>query len=117
MIGLVLLVVGVGALQFMLDNGNDNDWFSSPMIPTLGITALVCLTFLVVWELHAKHPVVDLSLFKQRNFTVGVVGLSLGMMAFFGINVVFPLWLQTTLGYTATWAGPGHRAGRASWRS
>jgi len=104
-IGLVLLVAGVGALQFMLDNGNDHDWFSSPMITTLGIVALVCLTFLIVWELHAKHPVVDLSLFRQRNFTVGVIGLSLGMMAFFGINVVFPLWLQTTLGYTATWAG------------
>lgn len=104
-IGLVLLVAGVGCLQFMLDNGNDHDWFSSPMIATLGITALVCLVFLVVWELHAKHPVVDLSLFKQRNFTAGVIALSLGMFAFFGINVVFPLWLQTTLGYTATWAG------------
>ncbi|MEO5829696.1 MAG: DHA2 family efflux MFS transporter permease subunit [Rhodanobacter sp.] len=104
-IGLALLVVGVGALQFMLDNGNDNDWFSSPVILALGIVALVCLTFLVVWELHAKHPVVDLSLFKRRNFTVAVVALSLGMMAFFGINVVFPLWLQITLGYTATWAG------------
>lgn len=104
-IGLLLLVVGVGALQFMLDNGNDNDWFASPMIVTLGITALVCLTFLIVWEIHAKHPVVDLSLFKRRNFTVGVTALSLGMMAFFGINVVFPLWLQTTLNYTATWAG------------
>ncbi|WP_266171585.1 DHA2 family efflux MFS transporter permease subunit [Dyella subtropica] len=104
-IGLVLLVVGVGALQFMLDNGNDHDWFASPMITVLGITALVCIVFLIVWELHAKHPVVDLSLFKRRNFTVGVIALSLGMMAFFGINVVFPLWLQTTLGYTATWAG------------
>jgi len=105
LIGLTLLVVGVGALQFMLDNGNDNDWFSSPMILTLGLIALICLTFLIVWELHAKHPVVDLSLFKRRNFTVAVVALSLGMMAFFGINVVFPLWLQITLGYTATWAG------------
>ncbi|WP_426271365.1 DHA2 family efflux MFS transporter permease subunit [Dyella kyungheensis] len=104
-IGLVLLVAGVGCLQFMLDNGNDHDWFSSPMIATLGIVALVCLVFLVVWELHAKHPVVELGLFKQRNFTAGVVALSLGMFAFFGINVVFPLWLQTTLGYTATWAG------------
>ena len=105
MVGLVLLVVGVGALQFMLDNGNDNDWFSSPMIVVLGVTALVCLTFLIVWEIHAKHPVIDLALFKSRNFTVAVVALSLGMMAFFGINVVFPLWLQITLGYTATWAG------------
>ncbi|MEP7186070.1 MAG: DHA2 family efflux MFS transporter permease subunit [Rhodanobacter sp.] len=104
-IGLALLVVGVGALQFMLDNGNDNDWFSSPMILTLGLIALVCLTFLIVWELLAKHPVVDLSLFKRRNFTVAVIALSLGMMGFFGINVIFPLWLQTTLGYTATWAG------------
>ena len=104
-IGLVLLVAGVGCLQFMLDNGNDHDWFASPLISSLGITALICLTFLVVWEIHAKHPVVDLTLFKQRNFTVGVISLSLGMFAFFGINVVFPLWLQTTLGYTATWAG------------
>ncbi|MGO4700329.1 DHA2 family efflux MFS transporter permease subunit [Dyella sp. 2RAB6] len=105
LVGLVLLVVGVGCLQFMLDNGNDNDWFSSTLITVLGITALVCIVFLIVWEMHAKHPVVDLSLFKRRNFTVGVTALSLGMMAFFGINVVFPLWLQTTLGYTATWAG------------
>ena len=104
-VGLGLLVVGVGALQFMLDNGNDNDWFASPMITTLGIVALVCLTFLIVWELHAKHPVVELSLFKERNFTVGVIALTLGMFAFFGINVVFPLWLQVTLDYTATWAG------------
>lgn len=104
-VGLFLLVAGVGCLQFMLDNGNDHDWFASPLILTLGLIALICLTFLVVWELHAKHPVVDLSLFKQRNFTVGVISLSLGMFAFFGINVVFPLWLQTTIGYTATWAG------------
>jgi MFS transporter, DHA2 family, multidrug resistance protein len=104
-VGLVLLVAGVGCLQFMLDNGNDHDWFNSTLILALGIIALVCLTFLVVWEIHAKHPVIDLSLFKQRNFTVGVISLSLGMFAFFGINVVFPLWLQTTLGYTATWAG------------
>ncbi|TAL72482.1 MAG: DHA2 family efflux MFS transporter permease subunit [Rhodanobacter sp.] len=105
MVGLALLIFGVGSLQFMLDHGNDHDWFASPMIVTLGVVALVCLTFLVVWEIHAKHPVVDLSLFKQRNFTVGVLALTAGMFAFFGINVVFPLWLQVDLGYTATWAG------------
>src|SRR5690606_28129812 len=55
-VGLVLLVVGVGCLQFMLDNGNDKDWFSSPLIITLGVVALVCLTFLVAWELTDKHP-------------------------------------------------------------
>ena len=105
MIGLFLLVLGVGCLQFMLDNGNDKDWFSSPMIVTLGIIALVCLTFFVAWELTEKHPVVDLHLFRSRNFCIGVIAISLGMMAFFGINVVYPLWLQTVVGYTASWAG------------
>lgn len=104
-VGLVLLAVGVGSLQFMLDNGNNKDWFSSPMILTLGILAVVCLSFLVVWELTDKHPVVDLRLFKYRNFTAGVVALTVGMFCFFGINVVYPLWLQTTIGYTAEWAG------------
>ncbi|MBS0557363.1 MAG: DHA2 family efflux MFS transporter permease subunit [Proteobacteria bacterium] len=104
-VGLFLLILGVGCLQFMLDNGNDKDWFSSPMILTLGIVAVVALVFFVAWELTDRHPVVDLHLFSKRNFAVGVTALSLGMVAFFGINVVFPLWLQITLGYTATWAG------------
>ncbi len=104
-IGLVLLVAGIGCLQFMLDNGNDKDWFASPLILTLGLVALVSLSFLVAWELNAKHPVIDLTLFKQRNFTVGVCAMSLGMLAFFAINVVSPLWLQTTLGFTASWSG------------
>jgi MFS transporter, DHA2 family, multidrug resistance protein len=105
MIGLALLVIGVGSLQFMLDNGNDKDWFASPMITTLGIVAVICLVFFVAWELTERHPVVNLKLFRSRNFTVGVLGLSLGMTAFFGINVIFPLWLQTVIGYTASWAG------------
>ena len=104
-IGLILLITGVGCLQFMLDNGNDHDWFASPMILTLGIISLVSLSFLVCWEIYAKYPIIDLSLFKRRNFAVGVTVLTLGRFAFFGITVLFPLWLQLTLGYTATWAG------------
>ncbi len=104
-VGLVLLVVGVGCLQFMLDNGNDQDWFESGLIVTLGLVALVALAFFVAWELTDRHPVVDLHLFGKRNFAVGVTALSMGMIGFFGINVVFPLWLQVNLGYTATWAG------------
>jgi DHA2 family multidrug resistance protein len=105
MIGLVLLVVGVGCLQFMLDNGNDKDWFSSTFITTLFIIAIVCLTFFIAWELTDRHPIVDLTLFRKRNFTIGVTAMSFGMVGFFGINVVYPLWLQTVLGYTASWAG------------
>ncbi len=104
-VGLVLLFVGVGSLQFMLDNGNDLDWFSSPVIVTLCVTAVVALTFLIAWELTDEHPVVDLSLFKQRNFRFGLLGMGLGIFAFFGISVIFPLWLQTTIGYTAADAG------------
>jgi DHA2 family multidrug resistance protein len=104
-IGLMLLVVGVGCLQFMLDNGNDKDWFSSQFITVLAIIAVVCITFFIAWELTEKHPIVDLSLFRKRNFLIGVTAMSFGMFGFFGINVVYPLWLQTTLGYTATWAG------------
>lgn len=104
-IGLALLVVGVGSLQFLLDNGNSKDWFSSPLIVTVGVVAAICLTYLVVWELYDKHPILDLHLFQRRNFLVGTVAMSLGVFALFGSNVILPLWLQTTLGYTSTWAG------------
>jgi DHA2 family multidrug resistance protein len=104
-LGLFLLVVGVGCLQYMLDNGNDKDWFNSPIILTTGIISLVSLTFLVAWELTDEHPVIDLHLFARRNFRVGVLVLGVAYFGFSGINIIYPLWLQTTLGYTATWAG------------
>jgi MFS transporter, DHA2 family, multidrug resistance protein len=104
-VGLALLLVGVGSLQFMLDNGNEKDWFNSPVIITAGIVSLIALTFLLAWELTDKHPVIDMSLFKRRNYRVGVGVLAVAFFGFQSINVVFPLWLQTTLGYTATWAG------------
>ncbi|MBV8660417.1 MAG: DHA2 family efflux MFS transporter permease subunit [Burkholderiales bacterium] len=105
LIGLTLMVVGVGSLQLMLDNGNDLDWFNSHAIVALCIVAVVALTFLVIWELGDEHPIVDLSLFKMRNFRFGVVAMALGYMAFFSMTVLFPLWLQTVMGYTPTWAG------------
>ncbi|MDB6061405.1 MAG: emrB [Verrucomicrobiaceae bacterium] len=104
-VGLGLLVFGVGALQFMLDNGNDQDWFSSPFIVTLAIVAVVGIVFLIAWELTEKNPIVDLRLFRKRNFSVGVAALSVGMAAFFGTTVVLPQWLQRVMGYNATWAG------------
>ncbi len=104
-VGLLLLVVGVGCLQYMLDNGNDMDWFESPRIITTGLVSIIALIYLVIWELTDKHPVLDLHLFKERNFLVGTVAISLGYFAFFGLNVVFPIWLQTVLGYTASDAG------------
>lgn len=104
-IGLALMVVGVGALQMMLDRGKELDWFSSNEVITLAIIAVVCLSYFIVWQLDAKHPIVDLKLFQDRNFTVGVLTLSLAFMVYMGAIVLLPLVLQTQLGYTATWAG------------
>jgi DHA2 family multidrug resistance protein len=104
-LGLALLVIGVGALQVMLDKGNDLDWFGSNLIITLAVIAAICLAYLVVWELGDRHPIVDLHLFRDRNFTIGTLIISFGYMVFFGNVVILPLWLQTNLGYTATWAG------------
>ncbi|MEP7311393.1 MAG: DHA2 family efflux MFS transporter permease subunit [Pseudomonadota bacterium] len=104
-VGLILLVIGVGSLQFMLDNGNEKDWFTSAEIVTAAVLSFVALSIFIPWELTDKHPMVDLHLFKRRNFLVGSVAVALAYFAFSGINVVYPLWLQTTLGYTSTWAG------------
>ncbi len=103
--GLCLLVVWVGALQIMLDKGKDLDWFASPLIGILAVISVVAFVYFVIWELTAAHPVVDLTLFAERNFTAGTVALSIAYGVFFGTVVLLPLWLQNTMGYTATWAG------------
>lgn len=104
-IGLALLILWVGALQLMLDKGKELDWFSSPAITTMAVVVVVSFVFFVIWELTAKHPVVDLTLFKGRNFTSGTVTISVAYGVFFGTVVLLPLWMQSTLGYTATDAG------------
>jgi DHA2 family multidrug resistance protein len=104
-IGLGLLVVWVGALQLMLDKGKELDWFSSSAIIIMAVVSTVCFIYFVIWELTAKHPVVDLTLFKNRNFNSGVVTMSVAYGIFFGTVVLLPLWLQSTLDYTATYAG------------
>jgi DHA2 family multidrug resistance protein len=104
-VGLGLLVIWVGSLQVMLDKGKDLDWFSSTTVVVLALTALIGFAFFVIWELTAEHPVVDLSLFKKRNFTGGTIALSIGYGLYFGNLVLLPLWLQTDIGYTATDAG------------
>ncbi|MEO7762417.1 MAG: DHA2 family efflux MFS transporter permease subunit [Casimicrobiaceae bacterium] len=104
-VGLILLVLFVGAMQIMIDKGKELDWFSSGQIVILGVVALVSFMFFVVWELTDKHPVVDLRLFARRNFVTGTVALSIAYGLFFGNVVLLPLWLQQYMGYTATWAG------------
>ena len=104
-VGFLLLLVWVGALQVMLDRGADEDWFASPLIVVLAIVSAISLSSWLIWELTEKHPIVDLSLFKSRNFAFGTLVFCLAYAVFFGGNVLQPLWLQTRLGYIATWAG------------
>jgi DHA2 family multidrug resistance protein len=104
-VGLVLLVVWVGALQIMLDKGKELDWFGSTQITVLALVAVVGFLFFIAWELTESQPVVDLRLFARRNFLMGTLSLSVGYGLFFGNVVLLPLWLQQWMGYTATWAG------------
>jgi DHA2 family multidrug resistance protein len=104
-VGLGLLVVWVGALQIMLDKGKDLDWFNSAPIVVLTAVAVIGFAAWVIWELTSRFPIVDLSLLKRRNFSIGTIAYCLGYAVFFGNIVIYPLWLQTQLGYTATWAG------------
>ncbi len=104
-VGLGLLIVWVGALQVMLDQGKNLDWFSSTEIVVLAIVTAVGFVAFLIWELTDTHPIVDLSLFKNRNFALGTLAFCLGYAVFFANNLLMPLWLQTQIGYTATWAG------------
>ena len=99
-VGLGLLVIWVGALQVMLDQGKDLDWFGSPQI-----VAAVGLFAFLVWELTERHPIVDLGLFRNRNFWTATLAMALAYGTFFGNTVLLPLWLQQYMGYTATLAG------------
>jgi MFS transporter, DHA2 family, multidrug resistance protein len=104
-VGLATLIIGVGALQIMLDKGNDEDWFQSNFIIITSIISAISLAIFLIWELTDREPIVNLRLFRHRNFVAGTLAMTLGYAAFFSINVLVPQWLQRYLGYTSTWAG------------
>jgi len=104
-VGFGLLLVWVGAMQVMLDTGKDADWFSSPAIVIEAIVAVIGFIAWLIWELNERYPIVDLSLMKNRNFVLALVCSCLGFAVFFATNLLQPLWLQTRMGYIATWAG------------
>src|ERR1700722_6003275 len=104
-IGFSLLTVGVGALQIVLDKGQEDDWFGSFFFTTLVVVAVLCLVSLVIWEWFHKEPIVDVRLFKNFNFaTSSLMFLMLGL-ALFSSTVLMPQLLQTLMGYTAQKAG------------
>jgi len=104
-IGMFLLIIWVAALQIMLDEGKDKDWFASLEIRVLAIVAVIGFISFLIWELTEKNPIVDLRVFRHRGYSACMFVLALAFGAFFGINVLTPLWLQYNMGYNTTWAG------------
>ncbi len=110
-IGIALLTLGIGALQVLLDKGQEDDWFGSRFITTLVVVATVCLISLVIWEWFQKSPIIDVRMFKSFNFAVSnLMMFTLGVMLFSSL-VLMPQFLQTLVGYTSELAGLALSAG------
>ncbi len=104
-VGLLFLAIGVSCLQFLLDKGEQYDWIRSPIIMICAVTSFVCFSFLIVWSLTSKKPLIDLTLFKIRTFALSVFYIGVIYAVYFGSVVLVPLWLQTSMNYTSIWAG------------
>jgi DHA2 family multidrug resistance protein len=110
-IGIALLALGVGALQILLDKGQEDDWFGSRFITSLVVVATVCLFSLVIWEWFQKAPIIDVHMFKSFNFaSSSLMMFTLGIMLFSSL-VLMPQFLQTLAGYTSELAGLALSAG------
>jgi DHA2 family multidrug resistance protein len=103
--GMGMLVLGIGALQFVLDKGQQEDWFQSNLIVTLSVLSAAALIALVVYELRTDAPIVDLRVFKNRTYATGVFLMTVVGFALYGSLVLLPLMLQTLFGYSSLEAG------------
>ncbi len=104
-VGIALVALGLGCLEVVLDKGQEDDWFGSPVITAFFAVSMVSLLLLVVWELLHDDPVVDLRLLGERNFALSCIYYVLFGATIFGSTVLIPQMLQTLYGYTATEAG------------
>jgi MFS transporter, DHA2 family, multidrug resistance protein len=104
-IGLGLVALGVGCLQVVLDKGQQSDWLSSPWIATFFTVAVATLVVWIFWEWFHPNPIVDLRLFKSRNFAAAMTITFVLGTVLFGTTVLIPQFLQTLLGYSAVQAG------------
>lgn len=103
--GLVLLAVGLGSLQIVLDKGQMEDWFSTGYITVLTAVSIVTLLLFVYVEYVTEHPIVDLKTFRNISFSTGTVVMFFAFFNLFGSIVLLPVYLQTLMGYTSTLSG------------
>ena len=104
-LGIGMLTVGMGALQILLDKGQEDDWFGSSFIRTLAVVALLFLAGFVMRELTVKDPIVHFQLLWSRTFATGIALVTMMGFVLYGSLVLLPLFMQTLLGWTATTAG------------
>jgi DHA2 family multidrug resistance protein len=104
-IGLALIGVGLGSLQVVLDKGQRDDWLQSDFILTFSIIAGAAIIIAIIWEYFQKDPIVDVKMFRNRNFAIAFVMMIMLGFALFGTTVLIPQYVQTLLGYTAQRAG------------
>jgi DHA2 family multidrug resistance protein len=104
-IGIGLIALGLGALQIVLDKGQREDWFASTWICWTSVVAVIGIIAAIVWEWRAKHPIIDLHMFKERNFAIASAILFMIGLVLFSSTVLLPLMLQSLFGYTALDAG------------
>ena len=103
--GIGMLVVGIGALQYVLDKGQEDDWFASTSILILSIVAGVTLLVMLVHEWTTEHPIIDLRVFKERSYATGVLLMTMLGFVLYSSMVLLPIMLQTIFAYPAMQAG------------
>ena len=104
-LGLGMLVIGIGALQLVLDRGQQEDWFETSWITQLSILSVACLAVLIIWELRIRHPILELHVFRYVNFWPGTLLIFTLGIALYGSMVLLPIFLQNLLGYSALQSG------------
>ncbi|XAO71304.1 MAG: DHA2 family efflux MFS transporter permease subunit [Acetobacteraceae bacterium] len=104
-IGMTLITLGLGCLEVMADRGEDDDWFHSGFIVTMAVIGLLCVIASIIWLLTAKNPLLNLDIFKDRNFAVGTFLIAMVGGLLYAAAIIVPQFAQQILGYTATLSG------------
>jgi DHA2 family multidrug resistance protein len=104
-LGLGLVAVAFGSLQVIMDKGQEDDWFSSPIIVVFTMAMVICMLGMVVWEWAHPNPIVNVRLFRNRNFAMSAGLMFMVFSVLYGSTVLIPLFLQTLMGYSAQSAG------------
>ena len=104
-LGFFLLAISASSFQFVLDKGEQYDWLNSQLILTLSIVSFLGYLYFFIWEYFKKNPIVDLSLFRLKSYTLSLIFIIFMYSSYFGAIVIIPLWLQESMNYNSVWAG------------